>query len=420
MKYLKNNDIVIILVIFLLFCLYLFKDRVEGFQTTKSLVDPILEKKQDKKDLLFSLIKNLEFSINKIQDINSISKKIINILFKNKYNYKDIYSGDDTSGLQSILNQLSTIYSDLSDIEISEDENSQNVVELLIKFKEINNDVFFKNYIELFQKSNPNVSGPKINICPNGIVLEPQPTIFNFFTNLRNYSNIIASSNPLSVNLLDQNIKHIISQLSLFNLKKNTRDGIYGLLNEYMNLLQSVYNNRQNFDIIFILQKIVDCKLKTREDLLKNNDAFNQHLNLIDFQISNIRGSLMNLVELFEKGDINDIFIEEDEANFFEISKKNMELEQKFCDKLAKLDKPKKNNLIFKRFSEEIINKKKKYIEDLNNRIQSIYASMTENEINEYNLNRIRIDDQAGKQYRAIKKGISNIKNKNKIKINLY
>mgnify|MGYP007000453824 CR=1 len=71
---------------------------------------------------------------------------------------------------------------------------------------------------------------------------------------------------------------------------------------------------------------------------------------------------------------------DDDDKNFFEISKKNMELEQKFCDKLSKLDKPKKNNLIFKRFSEEVISKKKKYIEDLNKKIESIYSNMTENE----------------------------------------
>ena len=82
MKYLKNNDIIIILIIFLLFCLYLFKDRLEGFQDVTSMVDPVLRKKQERKDLLFSLIKNLEFSLNKIQDINIISKKLLKYYFK--------------------------------------------------------------------------------------------------------------------------------------------------------------------------------------------------------------------------------------------------------------------------------------------------------------------------------------------------
>ena len=321
MKYLKNNDIVIILVIFLLFCLYFFRDRLEGFQESTIMVDPVLKKKQDRKDLLFSFLKNLEYSINKIQDVNTISKKIIKILFDNKYDYKQVYSGADKSGLQSILNKLYEKYSEVSEIEISDNVDKKDLLDLIKNFKEINKDVFFKNYIELFEKANSRVSSRKINICPNGIVLEPQLSIFNFFTNLKNYSNIIASSNPLSVNLIEQNIKQIISELSLFNLKTNTREDISGVLNQYLDILQLVYNNRLNFDIIFILQKLVDCNSNTKEEMFKDNDSYNQHLNLIDFQLSNLKGSLTNILELFE-GEISDIFIEEDEENFFEISKK--------------------------------------------------------------------------------------------------
>ena len=419
MKYLKNNDIVIILVIFLLFCLYLFKDKIEGFQVSTSMVDPVLKKKQDRKDLLVSLIKNVEFSINKIQQINTVSKTIIKVLYDKKYNYKEVYVGTDGTGTINRLQILYGLYNLFSDIEINDSVDKKDLKELIIKYKETSNDILYKNYIELFEKANSNVSSRKINICPNGIVLEPDINVFNFFTNLKNSANVIASSNPLSVNIIEQNIKQIISELSLVNLKKNARDGIYDLLNQYTELLQIVFNNRLNFDIIFILQKLVDCNPKTKEELLRNHDAYNQHLNYVDFQLSNIMEPLNNIIGIFE-GDVSDIFIQDDEQNFFEISKKNMELEQKFCDKLSKLDKPKKNNLIFKRFSEEVISKKKKYIDDLNTQIKSIYEQMTENEVNEYNLNRIRIDDQADKQYRAIKKGIGNIKNKNKIKINLY
>ena len=141
------------------------------------------------------------------------------------------------------------------------------MTELINKFKETNNDILYKNYIELFEKVNSNVSSNRINICPNGIVLEPQQSIFNFFTNLKNSANVIASSNPLSVNLIEQNVKQIISELSLVNLKTNTRDEIYGLLNEYTDLLEVVFNNRINFDVIFILQNVVDCDPKTTEEL---------------------------------------------------------------------------------------------------------------------------------------------------------
>ena len=46
-------------------------------------------------------------------------------------------------------------------------------------------------------------------------------------------------------------------------------------------------------------------------------------------------------------------------------------------------------------------------------------GKMTEEDLYHYNINRLRTHDQASKQYSAITKGIDNIKNKNKIKINL-
>lgn len=426
MKYLKNNDIVIILVIFLLFCLFLFKGNLEGFQnSTESVeptapVDPIFEKRNNKKKLLLSFIRNIEFSINKIQLINESSKNIIKNLFENKYDYKKVYSDITGNEIFTMITNLFNEYKDVSDIEIFENLDKKDLKELFDKFKETHNEILYKNYVELFEKSNSNVSSRQINICPDGISLKPEANIYNFFTNLKNSANVIFNSNPLSVDIIEQNIKQIKSELVLFNLRKKTKDEIYSLLNEYTQLLQVVFNNRLNFDIVLILNSIVDCNSKTKNELLRNHDLYNQHLNYINFQINNIKGTLINVLELLE-GDVNDIFLDDDDnKNFFEISRKNMELEQKFCDKLAKLDKPKKNNLIFKRFSEEVISKKKKYIEDLNKKIESIYSSMTENEINEYNLNRIRIDEHASKQYEAIKKGISNIKNKNKIKINLY
>ena len=416
MKYLKNNDIIIILVLFVVFCLFLFKSNIEGFQTTR-IIDPVETKKQNKKDLILNFIRNVEFFINKLQIINTLTKEIIKILFDNKYDYKKIYSGPQNITIQTTLNNLFSEYEILSNIEINDNQDSKDLKDSIDKFKEIHNDVLFKNYIELFKKKNSDVSSSKkINICPNGIVLDPPLEIFNFFTNLKNSSSVIVSSNPLSVQLIDQNLKQIKSDLSLINFKKNIREEINTLLDNYIRLLGVIFNNRLNFDIILILNNIVDCNPKTKDNLLRNHDSYNQHLNFIDFEISNISLNLATVKDMFE----GDVFIQDDELNFFEISKKNMELEQKFCDKLGKLDKPKKNNLIFKRFSEEVITKKKKYIKDLNKRIEDIYSRMTEKEINEYNLNRIRIDDQASKQYEAIKKGISNIKNKNKIKINLY
>ena len=51
--------------------------------------------------------------------------------------------------------------------------------------------------------------------------------------------------------------------------------------------------------------------------------------------------------------------------------------------------------------------------------IKLIQDQMSDKELNDYNLNRLRTDDQARKQHTAIRQAINNIKNRNKIKINL-
>ena len=63
--------------------------------------------------------------------------------------------------------------------------------------------------------------------------------------------------------------------------------------------------------------------------------------------------------------------------------------------------------------------KKKIFINKLEDNIYDIQDKMTYDQLDKYNINKLRTHEQAIKQYDAIKKGIDNIKNKNKIKINL-
>jgi hypothetical protein len=97
----------------------------------------------------------------------------------------------------------------------------------------------------------------------------------------------------------------------------------------------------------------------------------------------------------------------------------DLEFETKFCNKLKKLNKVDNSNFIFKRFTNDIIQQKKKYIKKIEDNIKLLQDQMSDKELNDYNTNRLRTDDQARKQYNAIKQSINNIKNKNKIKINL-
>ena len=117
--------------------------------------------------------------------------------------------------------------------------------------------------------------------------------------------------------------------------------------------------------------------------------------------------------------DYSDGVIDDTRLDYFEKQKANFKIHQIFCDRLKRLDKPNKNNLIFKRFTKDFIDNKKKHVKILEDKIQHLHKRQHEITTYNYNINKIREHDQASKQVAAIKKGIENIKNKNKIKINL-
>ena len=98
---------------------------------------------------------------------------------------------------------------------------------------------------------------------------------------------------------------------------------------------------------------------------------------------------------------------------------KNQTLFLSFCKKLNMLNKPSDSNLIFKKFTKEAKENKIKQIEKLKSMIENLQSDMFSDKINSYNSNRLRTHENAQKQIKAIKKAQDNIKNRNKIKINL-
>jgi len=163
-----------------------------------------------------------------------------------------------------------------------------------------------------------------------------------------------------------------------------------------------------------------DKREKFIKTFKKNFTIYDRHLNNVVYTIKTLRNIGYDLNIILNKNNINDIFIVySDDSNYFSDAKKKLNLEYKFCNKLQGLDKPNKNNLILKRFTDDLIDKKFKYINKLESKIKNIQSLMTDKELYDYNLNRIRTHDQANKQYQAISKGIENIKNRNKVKINL-
>ena len=103
----------------------------------------------------------------------------------------------------------------------------------------------------------------------------------------------------------------------------------------------------------------------------------------------------------------------------FEESEQNFKIYNFFCDKLKLLDKPNKNDLIFRRFTNDFIKKKKNHINKLGNQIKTLQEDMFEEDVSKFNTNKLRQHDQADKQYKAIVKGIENVKNRDKINLTL-
>ena len=103
----------------------------------------------------------------------------------------------------------------------------------------------------------------------------------------------------------------------------------------------------------------------------------------------------------------------------FEESEQNFKIYKFFCDKLKLLDKPNKNDLIFRQFTNDFIKKKKTHINKLGNQIKTLQEDMFEEDVSKFNTNKLRQHDQADKQYKAIVKGIENVKNRDKINLTL-
>ena len=433
---LKKNDIIVILIIFVIFTIFTFYNINGQYEhytsldpndpTVQSSSDPLEQKKQEKKQLMLNIVNLIYCYVKKLNKINLRNKEIIQILFDNDYDPIKIFIGNDRSGIQGKLSNLFNIMNNnslnsncksiITSPNTTNSQNFKDLENLNNELKNIHNENLFKSYNDLFTKSN--IDSIYITICKNKKI-EPSSEILNFLNNIQSKVDVIKSTVPLSINLISQNLNNLKSEITTLNFEKNIEKLITQIIDDYLRLIENIFNNKINFDITSLINTLLVCDKTQLTNIKAKHSSYSQHLNYISFLIKDIDTTFKKtLTEL--NNTISDIFIQEDELNFFKISKSNMEIEKKFCDKLKKLDKPNKNNLVFKRFSEEIIDKKKKYITDLQNKVENIYSSMTDREINDYNVNRLRIDDQASKQYSAIKKGIENIKNRNKIKINLY
>jgi hypothetical protein len=444
-----NNDIIIILVLFFVFCIFLYMtntkynyENKEHFVNTLTLVNTN-ENKKKIKDFFETFFKNFITHANILKQINDEYTNIIN--------NTSIIPPNINTNLTNINTYLDQTKNELENIELDQtlpivkEYNAliTNITELFETHNELFeppdtnvNDFHNVNYDETKQwtkisdssssssettqasTSSGNETTQASSIC-NQLNLNfnvdnnvGNNVIINFYYNLNNHLDVIKAKNISQLKLIKINIDNIKYNISNSYFNDDFRIELLKVFDAYYNLLNVMYNENSVNIFNIINEKINNCDTEAKYDkskLIINN----QNSYLIIKSFTKLEGE-------FKYFELDKIFVTSHSANkHFEKTKGGLKLWQNFCEKLKKLNKPNKKNLILKKFNIDLIEKKTKYIKQLEDTIFTIQNKMNDTELQDYDINRIRTNEQANKQYQAIKKGIDNIKNRNKIKINL-
>ena len=89
-----------------------------------------------------------------------------------------------------------------------------------------------------------------------------------------------------------------------------------------------------------------------------------------------------------------------------------------FCEKIKLLNKTSEKTLTLRKFKNDFVEKKNKYIDELKNKIDKLLNEIIDKENNDYNQNKVRINDQASHQIDAIKQAMKNL-DSNKLNLNI-
>jgi hypothetical protein len=388
---LKNNDIVIILVIFIFFCVFVY---VNNYNTYENFGIAI-KHKNNKEIIIEEFITKLKDYITKIKNLNTTFYEFLEFLNQKKYAQKDIF--EDVSFIDN-LNKIKDTLNEMKNIHLIKDDKN-----VFNDFFDIHNDYIFNEYTILFNELD-NGKSQMFKICDKEYAnLNPYYDFLNNIQNVKNY-NLDKLDNKIAIiDIYFKNFKSIDKYNNIMDIFKDYRFVLINLFNNF--------NEIKN-----IITKLIN-ECDSDSELKKLNK--NHNITIRQFRTTNkIIEDLLDLLDSHINKVVNPLTSSEQSQNIYTPADKLL-FETKFCEKLKNLNKPDKSNIIFKRFTNDIIQQKIKYVKKLEDNIRLIQDQMTEIELNSYNLNRIRTDDHAKKQHTAIKQAINNIKNRNKIKINL-
>ena len=106
-------------------------------------------------------------------------------------------------------------------------------------------------------------------------------------------------------------------------------------------------------------------------------------------------------------------------GNYIDKMKYDNETMVKFCKKLRLMDKPNEYNLLLIKMKEESIDKNEETIEELLTEIDTLQKGIVNHYVTLKNVYRRHTHNQAKNKLDVINKAIENVKNRNKVKINL-
>lgn len=413
---LKKNDIIIILVIFVVFCIFMY---VNNYKTIEKFNIIPLKKSGNysEVDALNSFLTKLNEYINKLLELNETFFELINLFNNNDYDLEKIFNTDNTVMFKEYLDNIKNILSGMNGTNVEEDSEY-----LFYDFFKIHHEHIFKDYTELFDTLKHISSGTSS--------VSTKTTSSTSKKTTSSGSKKTTSSNSKKIVFCEKEYENLNEYYDFFEMLKEVKkdnsleklDNKVKIIDIYLNKLKSLDNYNNVMDIFskyrLVLISVINNFNEIKNcinQLVKCNKSLKENHNELERQFTNTETIIKELI-----GFIKD-FIEQKSLGSSEASppgdKSKFNID--FCDKLKKLNKPDKSNIIFKRFTNDIIEQKLKYIKKLEDNIRLIQDKMTDKELNDYNLNRLRTDGDARKQYDTIKKAINNIKNKNNIKINL-
>lgn len=445
-----NNDIIIILVLFIVFCIFLYMTNTTSKNEYFENITPLVtsnEVKEKYKTSFENFLKLFEKHTTFLKQINNSYIDIINNLNDNKNIQSQLLSiKKDLDDLQKDLSNAEEAKLDLN-LDIDKEFNSlyKNIKELFkthyLLFEEPSSekdveeveDWYTASITEETTSSTITTSSNE-NKCNKSTKLKDaigdnNDLIKYFYYNLNNKLDVIEAKNIGQLNLIKINIDNIKSITNKLNFNETFKPKLIGestpteqssliaqknkgAFDFYYEIINNMYN-KNSVNIFNIIDTHTKCLGEDNYDnykLVKNN-----------MDLQSLNSSFEELGGKFKYYVIDEIFIKKINStdDHFIKTKAGLKLWQSFCENLKKLNKPNKKNLILKKFNIDLIEKKTKYIKQLEDEIFNIQNEMNDKELQAYDINRIRTNDQAKKQYEAIKKGIDNIKNRNKIKINL-